>query len=617
MKARGILRGGSSIGAAAVAAVALALPAAAAADWHAAGNPVTQSSAAFHGFDLKRIGGIPYVAWSESNGHNYVIQVARLEPGGGKWLRVGPGPLNHDLGNDAETPSLAAGPGGVPWVTWAESNRRPPGAQIHAAHLSGDGKKWVEPDGRDWAINYLPPNAKPNPPDTYQFFAAMPRLTFFGGTPYITYLQDNGVEYEVDVVRLAGRGNAWERVSHGTTRDQNLPRTPRAMVFDGALYAAVTEGFDGVTVDRRGGDRRWRSVGPYGLVTGPVQGRQQGVLLDLAGFLGEPYVLWHGVRSPGSVVVSRFTGGAWQPAGGGSLGAGEDRQGGSLRVIGGRLYASWVDAGMGALHVSRLSEDGKSWIETPGPINHDTVAPVPSGDNQANQGPLTGIDGTPYVAWAETDASGLTSLRVASLDGAPAAIGPDDGDGSDLSATPPAGDDQSADGDGSHPLTPARGPCGLILRGTARPDALRGTVGRDSIQGLAGNDKLQGLAGNDCLSGGAGNDLLDGGSGADVIHGGPANDVLRGGAQEDRLYGGRGSDHLYGGGDDDLLVGGPGRDVLVGGAGWDTFRAGPGNDVIYAADGRAESVDCGSGFDTVYADRHDRLHGCERVKIVR
>ena len=57
--------------------------------------------------------------------------------------------------------------------------------------------------------------------------------------------------------------------------------------------------------------------------------------------------------------------------------------------------------------------------------------------------------------------------------------------------------------------------------------------------------------------------------------------------------------------------------MLVGGGGWDTFRAGPGNDVIDAADGRAESVDCGSGFDTVYADRHDRLHGCERVKIVR
>ena len=34
-------------------------------------------------------------------------------------------------------------------------------------------------------------------------------------------------------------------------------------------------------------------------------------------------------------------------------------------------------------------------------------------------------------------------------------------------------------------------------------------------------------------------------------------------------------------------------------------------------DGRAESVYCGPGYDTVTADRFDRLHGCEQVKIVR
>ena len=167
------------------------------------------------------------------------------------------------------------------------------------------------------------------------------------------------------------------------------------------------------------------------------------------------------------------------------------------------------------------------------------------------------------------------------------------------------------------PNEPRTGPCGVIVEGTRGPDTLVGTAARNEIHGGRGSDRIFGEGGADCLFGSFGNDVLDGGVGADVLHGGPGNDVLRGGAQEDRLYGGPGNDRLYGGGDDDLLVGGPGNDMLVGGAGWDTFRAGPGNDVIYAADGRAETVNCGPGIDTVHADRFDRLHGCERVKYAR
>ena len=62
------------------------------------------------------------------------------------------------------------------------------------------------------------------------------------------------------------------------------------------------------------------------------------------------------------------------------------------------------------------------------------------------------------------------------------------------------------------------------------------------------------------------------------------------------------------------IDGTPAADTIVGthGAG-DVIRAGAGDDVVHARDGAADRVDCGPGRDTVYADRLDRLRGCERV----
>jgi len=105
-----------------------------------------------------------------------------------------------------------------------------------------------------------------------------------------------------------------------------------------------------------------------------------------------------------------------------------------------------------------------------------------------------------------------------------------------------------------------------VKHGDARDNVLPGGPGRDSLFGRGGDDVLKGLAGNDRLDGGAG---------------------------DDRLFGGPG---------DDRITGGPGRDAIFGGSGRDT---------IDAADGVRETIDCGSGKDTVRADAADRLRGCE------
>jgi hypothetical protein len=128
--------------------------------------------------------------------------------------------------------------------------------------------------------------------------------------------------------------------------------------------------------------------------------------------------------------------------------------------------------------------------------------------------------------------------------------------------SPPGGSDTRSEEDGA-------AACSRKQTGSRRADRLTGTSGGDVIGGRDGDDTIRGLAGHDCLYGQAGNDRIAGGFGTD------------------------------------LLVGGLGRDRIDGGGG---------DDQIDAADGRRDRVRCGSGTDSVVADRSDRLSGCERVR---
>jgi hypothetical protein len=63
-----------------------------------------------------------------------------------------------------------------------------------------------------------------------------------------------------------------------------------------------------------------------------------------------------------------------------------------------------------------------------------------------------------------------------------------------------------------------------------------------------------------------------------------------------------------------VVSGTPGADVIEGTGSWgDVIVAGAGNDLVHANDGHTDRVDCGPGRDTVWADRTDRLTGCEIV----
>ncbi len=134
-------------------------------------------------------------------------------------------------------------------------------------------------------------------------------------------------------------------------------------------------------------------------------------------------------------------------------------------------------------------------------------------------------------------------------------------------------------------------------------ETLEGTSKVDTISGLAGDDALIGKGGNDFLYGGNGHDGLYGGAGDDEVHGGSGNDR----AEERAVYGGEGNDTLFGDDGDDALYGGPGSDKMYGGTGADLIGS--------EGDGKADTVDCGSGVDAVKAssaEQIDRYVGCER-----
>jgi Ca2+-binding RTX toxin-like protein len=186
-------------------------------------------------------------------------------------------------------------------------------------------------------------------------------------------------------------------------------------------------------------------------------------------------------------------------------------------------------------------------------------------------------------------------------------------------------------GTGANPTGLLPGSCTNNQNGTSAGDTLTGTAAGDNLFGFAGNDILNGLAGNDCLVGGPGNDrenggdgrdTLEGNSGNDVESGGTGNDTLNGGSGRDRMSGGTGNDSLNGSSGNDVVSGGAGNDRLSGSTGNDKisgsagrnrYSGGPGNDAINSRNGRTETVDCGSGRDSVRADRRDRVKRCERV----
>jgi Ca2+-binding RTX toxin-like protein len=123
--------------------------------------------------------------------------------------------------------------------------------------------------------------------------------------------------------------------------------------------------------------------------------------------------------------------------------------------------------------------------------------------------------------------------------------------------------------------------------------SMPGTDGEDIISGTEKSEHISGLGGDDRLNGGGGDDLVEGGLGSDELGDGRGRDTVNANDGADNLIG-------------------QGGDTSV-----DHFYADSGRDTIQTRDVPAvkDTVECGAGTDTVYADMADVVgDDCEQVR---
>ena len=174
------------------AVLALASAAPASAGWHEpVGGPNAISSIGYQP-SVASIGGVAYVAWTETHGNTSQVFVAHLNAAGTGWEKVG-GPVNADFSKSAYYPSLGS-VGNVPYVAFVEGDGL--GAQVRVARLNAAGNGWEEPwrgvDATHGGINQ----------DASKDAADGPRFAAVDGVPYVAWEEADGSQNQIRVARL-------------------------------------------------------------------------------------------------------------------------------------------------------------------------------------------------------------------------------------------------------------------------------------------------------------------------------------------------------------------------------------------------------------------------------
>jgi hypothetical protein len=173
---------------------------------------INQSSAQ-HAADpsLAEVGGVPYVAWPEFDGANSELRVARLNTATNTWgqpwtgVSDSDGTINQSTTRDAINPSLAA-VGGVPFVAWQESDGT--NDELRVARVDDLTPTWEQPwtgaSATSGGIN-----------QSTSLSAVEPSLALIGGVAHVAWQEDDGTNRELRVARLTANawGQPWSGVS--------------------------------------------------------------------------------------------------------------------------------------------------------------------------------------------------------------------------------------------------------------------------------------------------------------------------------------------------------------------------------------------------------------------
>jgi hypothetical protein len=323
-------------------------------------SPINESTArnADHP-SLTAIGGVPYVAWSESDGAFNQIRVARLNPAGTAWEKVADSasPINESSTRNAVDASLAS-ISGVSYVAWREYDGT--NYELRVARLNGAGTAWEKVADSASPINESPTRD-----------AAAPSLTGVGGVPYVAWSEFDGANTEIRVARLNGAGTAWQKVADSPSPINESPTR-------NAVEPSLT------------------SIGatPY-VAWGESDAAHEQIRVARLSAAG---TAWEKVADSPSPINESATEDASEP---------------SLTSIAGVPYVAWTEHQGTAyeVRVARPNASGTAWEKVAGsdsPINESTA-------RNATSPSLAAIAGVPYVAWDEDDGTNYHA-RVSRLE---------------------------------------------------------------------------------------------------------------------------------------------------------------------------------------------------------
>ena len=242
---------------------------------------------------IANVNGAPWVTWTEDDGTNAEVRVARLRPDGLGWERVGEGvrpgsPINRDPKRSAFDATLAVA-SGVPYVAWAEGDGT--NTEIRVARPNAAGTGWVPVGQTLKPASPVNANAKGR--------ARGPALADWGGRLAVAWVeQAPGAVRRVHASVLSTSGAGWEPLDQGKGLNANRARpatAPRIAVVGGGLWATWAE-FDGQNREVRvarlataGG--RWEQV-PAGVSPVNASAGRNADAPAIADVTNVPYVAW-------------------------------------------------------------------------------------------------------------------------------------------------------------------------------------------------------------------------------------------------------------------------------------------------------------------------------------
>jgi len=309
-------------------------------------------------------GGVPYVAWTESDG--VAIQVYIKHYNGSSWIQDG-GSLNVNSVQHAFSPQIAF-VDDVPHVVWRESNG------------ANDVMYVKRFNGTDWGMeDILNIDGSKN--------AILPSLAVYDNVPYVAWEEQHTSTSINQIYVKHYNGSAWVQDGTGSLNiDAGTNASNPHIGMAGSIpYVSWVEGGTNIYVKH--------CIGGFWIQDGSAVDNQIFNDHDLAILDSVPYVAFSSNASGGKLLVKRYNGAGWVQVGN-TLGANASALP-QIEIVGTTPYVTYqknIGAGIDTIFVKHLVVD--QWVTDSEGLNLDL-------SRYARYPQIAANGSTPYVTWHE------------------------------------------------------------------------------------------------------------------------------------------------------------------------------------------------------------------------